>query len=108
MSNTERAEEIKICPCCEGKANVCKRIKAYFDMYAVICSECSLRTKDYPTVEMAIEIWNTRKPVDKMIRKVNGLKRNMVVNGQDILGFSVVETSEVLNILEGGGEDGCV
>lgn len=108
MSNTERAEEIKICPCCEGKANVCKKIKTYFDFYAVICSECGLRTDDCSTVEMAIENWNTRKPVDKMIERVKRLQRHIVVHGQDILGFAVVEKTDVLNILEGGGEDGCV
>lgn len=56
-------DEIKLlpCPCCNGKARVVIPRGHYFTFYNVICTECELSTKDMPTVEKAIELWNKRK-----------------------------------------------
>lgn len=52
--------ELKQCPCCGGNAKLCKKISC-FDLFAVICNECGLKTRDLPTVEAATEAWNMRQ-----------------------------------------------
>ena len=56
-------EEIKNCPCCNGKAQLMKSIRTYFVKYAVICQKCGIRTKDRNKPEEALKDWNTRKQV---------------------------------------------
>ncbi len=62
--------ELNNCPCCGGQAGACRKLRTYFEKYAVICTECGIRTDDYPTMEMAIEKWNTRKPMDRIVERL--------------------------------------
>lgn len=78
MSDEKRADAIKNCPCCGGKAMLFKK-RSYFQFFIVGCTECGLRTDDMPAVEKAIERWNTRKPVDRTVEKTND---DDVLNGQ--------------------------
>ena len=73
MSDEKRADAIKNCPCCGGKAKLYKK-RSYFAFFIVGCTECGLRTDDLPAAEKAIERWNTRMPVDKMIEQLAGFK----------------------------------
>jgi len=65
-------EDIKLlpCPCCGGKAKIHKGLYRYFDFIAVICMECGLKTTDQPTIEAAVDKWNTRKPIDRIVERL--------------------------------------
>ena len=54
---------IKNCPCCNGKSQLMKSIRTYFEKYAVICQDCGIRTSDKNEPEEAVKNWNTRKQV---------------------------------------------
>lgn len=69
-------EDIKLlpCPCCGGRAKIHKGLYRYFDFIAVICMECGLKTTDQPTIEAAVDKWNTRKPIDRIVERLEELK----------------------------------
>lgn len=70
------ASEIKLlpCPCCGAEAKVMIPQGHYFTFYQVVCTECELASKATPTVDMAVELWNTRKPMDRIVEKLQHAK----------------------------------
>lgn len=61
--------ELKRCPFCGGEAEV---IECDGD-YAIICKDCcdvTPVTNWDDTLEKAIEIWNTRKPMERIIERL--------------------------------------
>lgn len=58
-------KELKPCPFCGGEA-----FEYYsgsqFEFCEVVCKECGCRSKGKTEAE-AIEAWNTRKPIDKVV-----------------------------------------
>ncbi len=66
--------EIKLLPCpiCNGKAN----IENVFGRNGVICEDCDLmyRGKYEESVEEVVKKWNTRKPMERIIEKLEDKK----------------------------------
>lgn len=73
--NKKEAIKLLPCPCCGGKGRMFMREK-FFTFHAVICEECGLRTQDYPLPEQAAEKWNTRKPIESLVERLESSKGN--------------------------------
>lgn len=59
-------DRLRECPCCGGEA---KR-EGCLDSRWIICTKCGLMTRIFPTIEEAIEEWNTRKPMDRIVERL--------------------------------------
>ena len=62
--------EIKLLPCpfCGGEAELLKGL-CELDNY-VMCLKCRCKTKLYNTKEAAIKAWNTRKPMERILERL--------------------------------------
>ena len=93
--------EIKLLPCpfCGGKAELQKGM-CELDNY-VMCLECRSKTKLYNTKESAIKKWNTRKPMQEIVKKLEKKINNRLYdpnwNAGIIASISVVESVGGLN-----------
>ena len=66
--------EIKLLPCthCEdGKAVF--HVNELTDKYHVVCCDCGCRTADFKNPEEAINQWNTRKPMERILTRLEEL-----------------------------------
>ena len=71
-------DELKPCPFCGGEARVNERYRggtANRKMYWISCSACGIsqqhdNTSGYRYQSKAIDRWNTRKPIDKVIEQL--------------------------------------
>lgn len=65
-------DNLKPCPFCGGKAAL---IKGWceLDNY-VMCLECRNRTKPFNTKETAIKKWNTRNPMEEILKQLEETK----------------------------------
>lgn len=63
--------KLKRCPCCDGKALLCDPLKeeAFIYIPQVICTNCGLEVTSH-TVESVVEKWNTRKPMQDIVKKL--------------------------------------
>ena len=66
--------EIKLlrCPFCGGEAELLKG-QCEIDNY-VMCLECRSKTKLYNTKASAIKAWNTRKPVERLVERLEEIE----------------------------------
>lgn len=55
MVGGKRMSELKLCPFCEGEAEIKGRA-----CYWIECGKCFTTTDMYKTVEQAIDAWNIR------------------------------------------------
>lgn len=55
--------ELKRCAFCGGEATLC-------NYYFVQCEECGVSTLTFITKEEAIKAWNTRKPMERIIERL--------------------------------------
>lgn len=60
--------ELKRCPFCGGEAELLKG-QCEIDNY-VMCLECRSKTKLYNTKASAIKAWNTRKPMQNIVERL--------------------------------------
>lgn len=65
--------ELKKCPFCGGEAKLLKGL-CELDNY-FMCLNCRIKTKLYNTKAAAIKAWNTRKPMDKIVERLEELKQ---------------------------------
>lgn len=63
--------ELKKCPFCGGEATLVHGL-CELDNY-VVCQKCLSRTKVFNTKESAIKTWNTRKPVERILERLESL-----------------------------------
>ena len=68
-------KELKPCPFCGGEAV----INILLGNYCVTCTECngSIFPAAGMTEEEAIEAWNTRKPIDKVVERLEEKKSTL-------------------------------
>ena len=55
--------ELKRCPFCGGEASLC-------NYYFVQCKKCGISTLTFITKEEAIKAWNTRKPMQNIVERL--------------------------------------
>lgn len=60
--------ELKNCPFCGGEATLVHGI-CELDNY-VVCQKCLSKTKVFNTKESAIKTWNTRRPVERILERL--------------------------------------
>ena len=98
-------DKLKPCPFCGGEAILNKRISSYDGtaFYGVLCvnTGCcdipSLYTKD-----QAVDKWNTRKPMDRIVEQLEGLPN---VNS-DYWNFSdLIDRDDALEIVKGAQDE---
>jgi Lar family restriction alleviation protein len=63
-------KELKPCPFCGGKAEAGY---LYFRPY-IVCRKCHAKIPCYNTYPQAIEAWNTRKPIDKIVEQLEEIR----------------------------------
>lgn len=61
--------ELKICPFCEEKYVLYLNTDAG-GLYYVLCDNCGIESHNYKTEKDAIEAWNTRKPVERALERL--------------------------------------
>ena len=79
-------KELNPCPFCGGEAEVRETVECfghgdYDKSVFVFCCDCGATSKKYyericrgRTKERAIEAWNTRKPIDKVVEQLEELR----------------------------------
>lgn len=67
------------CPFCGGEAELLKGL-CELDNY-VMCLECRCKTKLYNTKESAIKKWNTRKPMERILKRLKE-EKNALYNAR--------------------------
>lgn len=65
MSDTK----LKPCPFCGGEAETIEN-NHYTDVWSVMCKNCFAESDRYHTEESAIEAWNTRKPMERIVEQL--------------------------------------
>ena len=71
--------KIKNCPFCGGEARkLCDLIE---EIYFVMCLECRTESRAYDSLEEAIEAWNRREPIDKIVEQLEDCKIKKYVSG---------------------------
>ena len=68
--------KLKPCPFCGGEAGVSER---YDEYCAVRCITCGARTNFSMTKKGAIELWNRREPMDKIVEQLKQLSIGTVL-----------------------------
>lgn len=63
--------ELKRCPFCGGEAKIdCYLYFDEFDDWFIRCTSCFCRTRTFKTKKSAILTWNTRKPMKKIVERL--------------------------------------
>ena len=105
--------ELKQCPFCGGVAKLYGSSKItgtgfkHYQIVVCLNDDCGCRTGFCETVADAIEKWNTRKPIEKIVEQLEEWTFNADVN----LGDSTVKNSDLIasenaiEIVKRGGVD---
>lgn len=120
----EKQYELKPCPFCGGEATLKEETRCYghgdYDKVVfVYCSNCGATGSNYSRryrsgdiKQSAIEGWNIRKPMDKIVEQLEKEERRAVVNYHNLRGFKVPESygqkiafEKAIEIVKGGGSD---
>lgn len=72
---TRMTNSLKTCPFCGGEMVIIEMISNWNrygiqKQYYACCSECCARTQDRPTPKEALALWNTRKPMDRIVEQL--------------------------------------
>lgn len=91
---------LKPCPFCGGKART-QENNHYKDIWSVMCKNCFTESDRYHTEENAIEAWNTRKPMERIVEKLEDTadKAIMKPDGE----YRIIELDKAIEIVEQGG-----
>lgn len=104
-------KKLKPCPFCGGEAQLAKLGKQVWVMRCTQC-ECKLN-QIYKTEQQAIEAWNRREPMDKIVEQLEELKKRhfltMANTGDDKLDLAYEYVGNALDtaieIVKSGGCD---
>lgn len=92
-------KNLKPCPFCGGEAGVSER---YDEYCAVRCITCGAKTNFSMTKKGAIELWNRREPIDKVVKQLeeckcnDGLPADIVWNNAVKICIEIVEKGGAL------------
>lgn len=92
--------ELKCCPFCGGKVAISdEKIDATREVYNFHCHNCDMVTfYDFPNdKEKAIETWNTRKPMDNIVEKLEENSFDMSLENPDC---KAIWTDKAINIVK--------
>jgi hypothetical protein len=76
--------KLKRCPLCGGNAKVAHYSNGWDEWYHVICPNCHIsQTGSHTKTEAeVIEEWNTRKPMDRIVERLEEEKGVVVIDGK--------------------------
>lgn len=67
--------ELKPCPCCGSEhVEVALYARRRNIQYYIVCIECFIKTNIFDTEREAIDCWNTRKPMERIIERLEELE----------------------------------
>ena len=73
--------ELKRCPFCGGEARLICFYRVGLEtikIYLVKCSKCGFEYKEYQAEEEAIAAWNTRKPIERILERLEEESNNSI------------------------------
>ena len=108
--NKEQTNNLLNCPFCGGEARL-QRKKRNLHGYYVICKSCGCRTSFYQYKydsleklrEQAIEVWNTRKPMQNIVERLENLREEAFREVE--LDFATAYANAIRIVAEEGGID---
>lgn len=65
-------ERLKPCPFCGGEAKVAHEYTEEWKLEYVMCFRCGCSTPSAISEDTVIQIWNTRKPMERIVEKLEG------------------------------------
>lgn len=91
------ASDIKLLPCpfCGGEARLINGIPK---INYIKCKRCQTMTSSSEVIEYVIELWNTRKPMDRIVEQLENLKQ------ENVIGSHKVMLKEAIEIVKAGGK----
>ena len=88
--------DLKCCPFCGGEAKYISFTQGLFIQRFVTCTKCGIETKrNYLNKADAVKQWNTRKPMDNIVEKLEELKKD-----KDCLAYCYQFYSKTCDIYE--------
>lgn len=102
-------KELKPCPFCGGEAETEGQRNYMGNDFRsiVICRKCGAQIRRDGTVSVAdlvykqaIEAWNTRKPMDRIVEQLEGLPN---VNSDYWNSSDLIDREDAIEIVKGGG-----
>lgn len=98
--------EIKLLPCpfC-GEVEEVELIKCN-GSWSVICFRCDISSNYYEKPQQAIKKWNTRKPMERILERLEELKKSPKVESPYNNGWETSAECSIHIVKEEGGIDG--
>lgn len=101
-------DKIKSCPFCGGEATIYGSKTGY----GVMCKDkpfCAILPAGFSTKERAIEVWNTRKPMDRIVEELESQCSKTVsmgrMNGKTLTAGFNLGILKAIDIVKAGGKD---
>lgn len=104
--NDKMIESLFPCPFCGGKARFANK-----NGHWIICNECGTGTNYYTESEDAIAAWNQRKPIERILERLEGEAEEqhklfaIAFNPEDRGGFDAYSNAIEIVKEEGGLND---
>ena len=104
-------DRLRECPFCGGEARITKLPKSVKPKaYHIGCSQCGTVKILFMTEEEAIENWNTRKPMDKIIEELEEASywsNEIYDDWGDVMSESmqIIDLPNAIEIVKAGGKN---
>ena len=96
-------DRLKPCPFCGGKTEV----SLLLGNYGVTCTECmgAIFPAKGMTKKEAIEAWNTRKPIDRIVEQLEKMEEKALrVQNYDVSFYATGQMHKAIAIAKAGGK----
>ena len=106
MSKTKLRE----CPFCGGEAKYISFTQGLFVQRFVTCTKCGIETRrNYLNGAKAIEAWNTRKPIDDIVERLeeksyDSMHLDMSTPMTET--WQIIDLKDSIDIVRNAGKDG--
>lgn len=93
-------ERLLPCPFCGGEAKVAHEYTEEWKLEYVMCFRCGCSTPSAVSEDTVIQIWNTRKPMERIMEKLEEERKRAL-----IFSHTEVAMEKAIKIVKGGGVD---
>lgn len=101
----EDKQTLLSCPFCGGEATIYGSKTGY----GVMCKDkpfCAILPAGFSTKERAIEVWNTRRPMDRIVEQLEELEEKALrVQNYDVSFYATGQMHKAIDIVKAGGKD---